>query len=111
MPGRTAPSIQPTLNVNTKGSLRTIFDPSTGAEEEELGREYAAEAIRYDWEEVVLAVSGSWDMWKSAFIFVWRCRCDNCNVPWSATVKGVQSPFSAVVPPALGREDAIPRSS
>src|ERR1700753_1365306 len=59
IPGRTAPSIQPTLKVRIRGSLRTTLGPSMGAEDEESGREYAVDAIRYDCEEVAFAVSGS----------------------------------------------------
>lgn len=111
MPGNTGPSIHPTLNVRTSGSLRTIFEPSAGSEDDAFGREYAVEAIRYDCEEDAFAESGSCDMWNRAFMFVCRCRCDNCRVPCKAIVKGVQRLLSALVPPDSGSKDVIPSSS
>ncbi len=83
MPGSTAPSIQPTLKLSTKGSNLKILVPSRDAVSEEFGREYAVEAIRWDGSVVSLEV------WKSTLIVVCRCKWDNCNVPCSATVKGV----------------------
>jgi hypothetical protein len=89
IPGRTSPSIQPTLNVKTRGSVRRTFVPSLGKDGSvRFGSEYAVAAMRCADEA---ESSASMLVWKSTLTPVCRCRCDSCKVPWSAIVKGVQT--------------------
>ena len=99
MPGSTAPSIQPTLNVNVSGSSLNTFVPSTGESGLVMfGSEYAVAAIRRSY--VLTATfsppcSGLALVWNRTFILVCMCRWLCWRSPCKAIVKGVHCPAAS----------------